>query len=115
MSYINMKSRRSFDFYAPYNEEGDRVVTVPFPVAVKRDATDTGITHDANPALVEVAPAEVATIDVETLVQPGSLMIVKNTGAAVATVGGANCAASKVTTLMWDGNAYVELASSDIV
>ena len=32
MSYINMKSRRSFDFYAPYNEEGERLVTIPFPV-----------------------------------------------------------------------------------
>ena len=29
MSYINMKSRRSFDFYAPYNEEGERLVTIP--------------------------------------------------------------------------------------
>ena len=36
MSYINMKSRRSFDFYAPYNEEGERLVTIPFPVAVDR-------------------------------------------------------------------------------
>lgn len=114
MSYINMKSRRSFDFYAPYNEEGERVVTVPFPIAVKREVSETGIVHDANPALVTVAPAEDATIDVETLVQPGSLLIVRNEGAKVATVGGANCVASKVTTLMWDGNAYVELANSTI-
>lgn len=109
-----MKSRRSFDFYAPYNEEGERVVTIPFPVAVKREVTKTGIVHDANPALVAVAPTEADTIEVETLVQPGSLLIVTNTGTAVATVGGANCAATKVTTLMWDGNAYVELATSAI-
>lgn len=115
MSYINMKSRRSFDFYAPYNEEGERVVNIPFPVAVKREVAEQGVTHDANPALVEVAPAAEENIEVETLVQPGSLMIVKNTGSAVAVVGGANCAASKVTTLMFDGNAYVELANSDIV
>lgn len=114
MSYINMKSRRSFDFYAPYNEEGERVVIIPFPVAVKREVTETGIVHDANPALVTVAPAAEKTIDVETLVQPGSLLIVRNEGTAVATVGGTNCAASKVTTLMWDGNAYVELANSEI-
>lgn len=114
MSYINMKSRRSFDFYAPYNEEGERVVTIPFPVAVKREVFDTGIVHDANPALVTVAPTAEKTIDVETLVQPGSLLIVRNEGTAVATVGTANCAASKVTTLMWDGNAYVELANSTI-
>lgn len=38
MSYINMKSRRSFDFYAPYNEEGERLVTIPFPVAVDRQS-----------------------------------------------------------------------------
>ena len=94
MSYINMGSRRSFDFYAPYNEEGERVITIPFPV--------------------EVAPTAEKTIDVETKVQAGSLMIVRNGGTAVATVGGANCAASKVTTLMWDGNAYVELATSSI-
>lgn len=114
MSYINMKSRRSFDFYAPYNEEGERVVTVPFPVAVTREVSETGIVHDANPALVTVAPVAEKTIDVETVVQPGSLLIVRNEGTAVATVGGANCAASKVTSLMWDGNAYVELATSSI-
>ncbi len=114
MSYINMGSRRSFDFYAPYNEEGERVITIPFPVAVKREVSEAGIVHDANPALVEVAPTAEKTIDVETKVQAGSLMIVRNGGTAVATVGGANCAASKVTTLMWDGNAYVELATSSI-
>lgn len=114
MSYMNMKSRRSFNFYAPYNEEGERVVTIPFPVAVNREVTETGIVHDANPALVTVAPTAEKTIDVETVVQPGSLLIVRNEGTAVATVGGTNCAASKVTTLMWDGNAYAELANSAI-
>lgn len=73
-----------------------------------------GIVHDANPALVTVSPATTETIDVETKVQPGSLLIVRNEGAAVATVGGANCAQKKVTTLMWDGNAYAELATSAI-
>ncbi len=114
MSYINMQSRRSFDFYAPYNEEGERLVTIPFPVAVERKVEETGIVHDANPALVTVTPAAVETIEVETKVQAGSLLVVRNEGTAVATVGGANCAASKVTTLMWDGNAYVELGSSEI-
>lgn len=114
MSYINMQSRRSFDFYAPYNEEGERLVTIPFPVAVKRKVEETGIVHDANPALVTVAPAAAETIEVETKVQVGSLLVIRNEGTAVATVGGANCAASKVTTLMWDGNAYVELGSSEI-
>ena len=94
MSYINMKSRRSFDFYAPYNEEGERLVTIPFPVTV--------------------AAAAAETIEVETKVQAGSLLVIRNEGTAVATVGGANCAASKVTTLMWDGNAYVELCASEI-
>ena len=114
MSYINMKSRRSFDFYAPYNEEGERLVTIPFPVAVERKAEETGIEHDANPALVTVAPSTTGTIEVETKVQAGSLLIIRNEGTAVATVGGANCAASKVTTLMWDGNAYAELCVSEI-
>ena len=114
MSYINMQSRRSFDFYAPYNEEGERLVTIPFPVAVERKVEETGIVHDANPALVTVTPAAAETIEVETKVQAGSLLVVRNEGTAVATVGGANCAASKVTTLMWDGNAYVELGSSEI-
>lgn len=40
-----MKSRRSFDFYAPYNEEGERLVTIPFPVAVERKVEETGIVH----------------------------------------------------------------------
>lgn len=114
MSYINMQSRRSFDFYAPYNEEGERVVTIPFPVAVKREVSETGIVHDANPALVTVAPTAEKTIDVETLVQPGAFLIIRNEGTAVATIGTANCPALKVTTLMWDGNAYVELANSTI-
>lgn len=109
-----MQSRRSFDFYAPYNEEGERLVTIPFPVAVERKVEETGIVHDANPALVTVTPAAAETIEVETKVQVGSLLVVRNEGTAVATVGGANCAASKVTTLMWDGNAYVELGSSEI-
>lgn len=109
-----MKSRRSFDFFAPYNEEGERVVTIPFPIAVKREVSEIGIVHDANPVLVAVSPTAEKTIDVETMVQPGSLMIVRNEGTAVATIGGVNCAASKVTTLMFDGNAYVELASSEI-
>lgn len=114
MSYINMKSRRSFDFYAPYNEEGERIVMVPFPIAVKREVSETGIMHDANPAMITVAPTAAETIDVETKVQAGSLLIIRNEGTAVSTVGGVNCAASKVTTLMWDGNAYVELANSAI-
>lgn len=115
MSYINMKSRRSFDFAAPYNEEGDRVVTIPFPVAVIREVSEDGtLVHDANPALVSVAPTEVLDIDVETKVQAGSFMIVSNAGTAVATVGGANCDAQKVSTLMFDGNAYVVIATSDI-
>lgn len=114
MSYINMKSRRSFDFYAPYNEEGERLVTIPFPVAVDRKVEENSIVHDANPALVTVSPTTLGTIGVETKVQPGSLLIVRNKGAAVATVGGVNCAQNKVTTLMWDGNAYAELATSAI-
>lgn len=115
MSWINIKSRRSFDFVAPYNEEGERVVTIPFPVAVAREVSADGVVHDANPALVRIAPEAETTIDVEVAVQPGSLMIVHNSGSAVATVGDVNCAALHVTTLMWDGNAYVELSSSQIV
>lgn len=114
MSWINMKSRRSFDFYAPYNEEGERVVTIPFPVAVNKEVSDTGIVHDANPALVTVAPAAAEQIDVETKVQPASLLIVRNEGAEVATVGGVDCAPAEVTSLMWDGNAYVKFAASTI-
>lgn len=114
MSWINMKSRRSFDFFAPYNEEGERVVTIPFPVAVQREVTETGIVHDANPAIVTVSPTTEEEIDVETKVQAGSLMIVRNEGAAAAVVGAVPCAAAKVTTLMYDGNAYVSLASTEI-
>lgn len=93
---------------------GERLVTIPFPVAVERKVEETGIVHDANPALVTVTPASEETINVETKVQAGSLLIIRNEGTGVATVGGANCAASKVTTLIWDGNAYVEIATSDI-
>lgn len=115
MSWINMKSRRSFDFYAPYNEEGERVVAIPFPVAVNREVSETGIVHDANPELVTVTPAAAEGIDVETKVQAGSLLIVRNEGVGVATVGDIDCAPAEVTSLMWDGNAYVKLAASTIV
>ena len=114
MSWINMKSRRSFDFTAPYNEEGERLVAVPFPVAVARKVVDGNIIHDANPALVSISPAQAANISVDANVQAGSLLIIRNEGASTATVSGVACAASKVTTLMYDGNAYVKIAETAI-
>ena len=115
MSWINMKSRRSFNFSAPYNEEGERVVTIPFPVAVKRQVEGNVVIHDANPVLTSVSPASATAIDVETKVQAGSVLIVKNTGSAAATLKGVACAAGKVTTLLYDGNAYVSIGASAIV
>ena len=41
-----MKSRRSFDFFAPYTEEGDRCVQIPFPVAVTRKTEGKSLVHD---------------------------------------------------------------------
>lgn len=114
MSWINMKSRRSFDFAAPYNEEGERVVTIPFPIAVNREVTDTGIVHDANPAVVTVSPAAAETIEVETKVQAGSLLIIRNEGTAKVTIGDVDCDAPGVTTLMWDGNGYFKMGNTAI-
>ena len=114
-SYLNMKSRRSFTFFAPYTEEGDRNIQVVFPIAVDRGAVaDNKVLHDCNPQIVSTAPSAAATVTVTTKVQIGSLLIVKNTGTAAATVGGVSCANAKVTTLLWDGNAYAKLGESSI-
>ena len=115
MSYLNMKSRRNFDFYAPYNEEGERCERIPFPIAIKREPEGTKLVHDCNPQLVEFAAGTAATtFTVDTQVQPGSMMIVTNRSDKAQTIGAAVCAATKVTTLMWDGNDYVSLAESAI-
>ena len=49
-----MKSRRSFDFFAPYTEEGDRCVQIPFPVAVTRKTEGKSLVHDCNPQIVDI-------------------------------------------------------------
>ena len=106
MSYINSKNRKSYDFFAPDQSGGDRSQTIVFPIAVDRGAvSDNKVVHDCNPQIVSAAPSAAATVTVTTKVQIGSLLIVKNTGTAAATVGGVSCANAKVTTLLWDGNA----------
>lgn len=114
MNWINMITRRSYGFFAPESLEGDRVVETVFPIAVTREVVDGEVVHDCAPTLVSVAPAGALAVTVETKVQPGTMMIVKNTGAGAATVGGVACAGDYVTTIMWDGNAYVEVAKSTI-
>ena len=105
-----MKSRRSFDFFAPYTEEGDRCVQIPFPVAVTRKPEDKSLVHDCNPQIVDIAAGTAATtFTLDTQVQAGSLLIVN-----AQTIGEVACAASKVTTLMYDGNAYISIGTSDI-
>lgn len=117
MSYINTKSNRTFDFYAPYTEEGERVQRIPFPVAASRKPVDsTHITHDCNPQLMTFgSDASAGTFTVDTQVQAGSLLIVRNEHASNAqSIGGVSCAANKVTTLLWDGNEYVSIGASAI-
>lgn len=114
MSWINMRSRRSFDFTAPYNEEGDRCITVPFPVAITREVMEGKIVHDANPTLVENEVKAEAVIQVETQVQAGTMLIFKNIGTAAATIGEVECAGGYVTTLMYDGNGYIKIGTTEI-
>lgn len=115
MSWINMKARRSYDFVAPYTEEGERCETVVFPIAVKRSVENSKIVHDCNPQIVEIASdAAEATISVDTMVQAGSLMIVHNASAKAQTFESVACAAGKVTTLMFDGNGYISIGTTDI-
>ena len=104
-----MKSRRSFDFFAPYTEEGDRCVQIPFPVAVTRKAEGKSLVHDCNPQIVDIA-AETAA----TTLQAGSLLVIRHASANAQTIGKVACAASKVTTLMYDGNAYISIGTSTI-
>lgn len=54
------------------------------------------------------------TFTLDTQVQAGSLLIVKNGSVNAQTIGEVACAASKVTTLMYDGNAYISIGTSDI-
>ena len=71
MSYINMKSRRSFDFFAPYTEEGDRCVQIPFPVAVTRKTEGKSLVHDCNPQIVDIAAETAATtFELDTRCRP---------------------------------------------
>lgn len=116
MSYINTKSNRTFDFFAPFTEEGDRVQRIPFPIAVKRAVEGTNLVHDCNPQLVEFPSGTAAgTITVDTQVQPGSLLIVRNEdGTNAQTVGGATCAKHSVTTLLWDGAGYITIGSTSL-
>jgi hypothetical protein len=116
MSWLNTKTGRSYDFFAPEAYEGERLTVIPFPIPVGKAVSDDGkVTHDANPALVAVAPAEAATIDVTTKAPAGSLLIVTNTGSANATVGGVSCAFGEVTTLLYDGNGYASIGSTSII
>jgi hypothetical protein len=62
MSWTNTKPRRSFDFTAPYTEEGERLVTIPFPAAVRRDAVAGAVKHEAGSVLATVPPASAAAI-----------------------------------------------------
>ena len=118
MSYINTKCRKSYDFFAPEQNSGDRSQSIVFPIAVTREvSTDNKVVHDCNPTLIAVAPSTAdITITVTTKVQAGSLLIVKNTSAAKkATTGGVDCAFGKVTTLMYDGNGYIKVGESAVV
>lgn len=117
MSYINTKSNRSYDFFAPYSEEGERCQRIPFPIAVNcQPEDDTHIKHECNPQVMTFgADATAGTFEVETLVQAGSMMIVRNESASNAqTIAGVACKAGSVTTLMWDGNAYIAVGETTI-
>jgi hypothetical protein len=115
MSWLNTKTGRSYDFFAPEAYKGGRLTVAPFPIPVDKTVDADGkVTHDANPALVAVAPAAATTVEVETKAPAGSLLIVTNTGSAAATVGGVACAFGKVTTLLYDGNGYVSIGATTI-
>ena len=76
----------------------------------------TNLVHDCNPQLVEFPSGTAAgTITVDTQVQPGSLLIVRNEdGTNAQTVGGATCAKQSVTTLLWDGAGYITIGSTSL-
>lgn len=116
MSYLNTKSNRAYDFFAPYAEEGERIQRIPFPIAVRREPEGSTLVHDCNPQLLEFSASGTAgTISVDTQVQAGSLLIVRNEDTVNAqTVGGVTCAKQTVTTLMWDGTGYITLGSTSL-
>lgn len=115
MSYLNTKSGRTFDFVAPYTEEGERCQRIPFPIAVNRKPMDSShITHDTNPQVMTFdSGATAGSYTVTTEVQPGALLIVNNEHASnQQTIGGVVCAAKNSTVLMWTGKKYVQISNA---
>lgn len=117
MSYLNSKSYRTFDFFAPYTEEGERCQWIPFPIAVNRKPVDeSNIIHDTNPQVMTFgSDASAGSYTVTTEVQPGALLIVNNEHTSnKQTIGGVECAASDSTVLMWTGKKYVQISNAGV-
>lgn len=114
MSYLNSKSYRTYDFFAPYSEKGDKVTRIPFPVAIDREPVDsTNITHDCSPQVMTFgSDASAGTYSVKTEVQPGSILIINNEHSSNAqTVADISCKANDSTVLMWTGKKYVQIST----
>lgn len=112
--YINNDTSKSYNFVAPANPGDPAVSEIPFPVATPAIVEGQTVRHVGNPSVFKTEPAAAITYSVEigAGVQPGACLMVDNTGTAAATVGGAECAPGKVTTLLYDGNGFVTLGTT---
>lgn len=119
MSYLDLTTYKSYNFVAPRNPNDPDITLVPFPVASVKtlDPAAPVAAIDGNPTVLDtggLTADATLTPEVSPAVQPGSLVIVRNGSAFVATLGGVDCAAGTVTTLLYDGNGYIELGSTTI-
>lgn len=113
--WLNNQTGKSYNFSAPTNERDKQINEIPFPIATPAIIEGNVLHHCGNPTTAKIEPTEPVTYSVEMAegVQPGSLLIIENGGAATATVGGVACVEAKVTTLLFDGNGFISLGTSD--
>lgn len=112
--YINNETLKSYNFVAPANDTDAAINEIPFPVATAAIVEGQTVRHVGNPTTLRIDPTAALTYTVEIGpgVQPGTCLIVENTGTAAATVGGVPCANRKTTTLLYDGNGFIALGTT---
>lgn len=113
--WLNNQTGKSYNFSAPTNENDKQINEIPFPIATPAVIDGNTLKHCGNPTIAKVEPTAAVTYTVEVAegIQPGSMVIVENGGTAAATVNGVTCAAAKITTLLFDGNSFISLGTTD--
>lgn len=113
--WLNNQTGKSYNFSAPTNEKDKQINEIPFPIATPAIIEGNTLHHCGNPTVAKVEPtaAQTYSVEVDEGVQPGSILIVENGGTAAVTVSGVACAVAKITTLLFDGNGFISLGTTD--